>query len=323
MSQTGIRTFRPRRVQSHRGVTAGLRFRLALLSALIAAAVAIMPASASAKVPYAQWYWTMIVAHANPSVLILGTNAGIYRSTDGGATWQPIGPKNVNTTSLVESGGTMFAAGVSEASANATPVSKIGDVYVVPSGPSVLFSSTNNGSTWRAIHPSGLPDVPVQALAVDPTDSQILYAVLKTGSIYRSTDDARSFAVLSSKIGGTPWALAITQGSHLVAGNMTNGNFVSSNATSWQSTEFTDPDGTHMVMEYAVSPTNLTRVLMTSYGIVMSSDGGKTWHVVLKSKVMFGPVAYSPTKPSLAYAIGFDGSLWRSDNGGTTWTKVS
>jgi photosystem II stability/assembly factor-like uncharacterized protein len=323
MSKSVVLEVCARDAQSGRGARIGFRSRLALLAALIGAAVAIMPAAASAKVPYAQWYWTMVVARSNPSVLILGTNSGLYRSSDGGGTWQPIGPKDVNTSSLVESGGTMFAAGVSEASANAVPVSKIGDVYLVPSGPSVLVSSSDDGSTWKVIHPSGLPAVPVQALAVDPANSQILYAVLKTGSIYRSTDDARSFAAVSSKIGGTPWALAITQGSNLVAGNMTNGNFVSPNATSWHGTGFTDPDGSHMVMEYAVSPTDLTKVLMTSYGIVMSSDGGKTWHVVLKSKVMFGPVAYSPTKPSLAYAIGFDGSLWRSGNGGTTWTKVS
>jgi photosystem II stability/assembly factor-like uncharacterized protein len=296
---------------------------LAVLVAVVGAVVAVLPAAASAKVPYAQWYWTMVVARSNPSVLILGTNSGLYRSSDGGGTWKPIGPKDVNTSSLVQSGGMLFAAGVSEASADAAPVSRIGAVYLVPSGPSVFVSSADNGSTWKVIHPSGLPAVPVQALAVDPTDSRVLYAVTKTGSIYRSTDDARSFAAVSSKIGGTPWALAITQGSHLVAGNMTNGNFVSSNATSWQDTGFTDPDGSHMVMEYAVSPTELTRVLMTSFGIVMSSDGGKTWHVVLKSKVMFGPVAYSPTKPSIAYAIGFDGSLWRSDNGGNSWTKVS
>ena len=76
-------------------------------------------------------------------------------------------------------------------------------------------------------------------------------------------------------------------------------------------------------MEYAVQPTDLTRVLMTSLGVQMSTDGGKTWHVALKSDVMFGPVAWAPTESDVAYAVGFDRSVWRSDDGGKTWTEVS
>ena len=78
-----------------------------------------------------------------------------------------------------------------------------------------------------------------------------------------------------------------------------------------------------MVMEYAVQPTDSTRVLMTAYGVEMSTDSGKTWHVALKSNVMFGPVAWAPTKSDVAYAVGFDRSLWRSDDGGKSWTKVA
>ena len=79
-----------------------------------------------------------------------------------------------------------------------------------------------------------------------------------------------------------------------------------------------------MVMEYAVQPSDSTRVLMTGIGVEMSTDSGKTWHVALKSNVMFGPVAWAPTRSDVAYAIGVDDhSLWRSDNGGKSWTKVS
>jgi photosystem II stability/assembly factor-like uncharacterized protein len=62
---------------------------------------------------------------------------------------------------------------------------------------------------------------------------------------------------------------------------------------------------------------------MTSRGVEESTDGGKTWHVKLKSDVMFGPVSWAPTTPDVAYAVGFDQSLWRSDDGGESWKKVS
>jgi photosystem II stability/assembly factor-like uncharacterized protein len=91
----------------------------------------------------------------------------------------------------------------------------------------------------------------------------------------------------------------------------------------WQKTPFVDSRGGKMVMEYAVQPTDTAHVLMTSVGIESSSDGGKTWHLALKSNVMFGPVAWAPSASDVAYAIGFDRSFWRSGDGGKTWAKVS
>jgi hypothetical protein len=43
---------------------------------------------------------------------------------------------------------------------------------------------------------------------------------------------------------------------------------------------------------------------------------------VLKSKIMFGPVAWAPGTAAIAYAVGWDRSVWRSDDGGNTWTHV-
>ena len=69
-------------------------------------------------------------------------------------------------------------------------------------------------------------------------------------------------------------------------------------------------------MEYAVDPADPTHVVMTSYGIVGSTDSGQSWHVVLHSKVMFGPIAFASGISGVAYAVGFDGSLWKSSDQG-------
>jgi hypothetical protein len=37
---------------------------------------------------------------------------------------------------------------------------------------------------------------------------------------------------------------------------------------------------------------------------------------------MFGPVAFSPSNPELAFAVDFSQHLWRSTNGGTSWSEV-
>ena len=273
----------------------------------------------AAPVPYAPWYWTMIVSPSDPKVLVLGTSNGLYRSSDGAKTWHPVGPRGVNMTSLAVSGNSMFAGGVP----GPNPVIRKGTGRTAPDGPAVLTISADDGKTWKILHPSGLPNVTLQALASDPAKTGDIYALLNSGKLYRSSDGARSFELVSPKIGAPPWALAVTQNGHLVAGDMDSGGFTSVNGKTWQKTPFTDSAGGKMVMEYAAQPSDPSHVVMTSVGILKSTDGGTTWHLALKSKLMFGPVAWAPSASQVAYAIGFDRSFWRSADGGNTWTKVS
>lgn len=275
--------------------------------------------TAAAPVPYAPWYWTMTVSPSDPNVLVLATSNGLFRSTDAAKTWRQVGPGGVNMTSLVVSGSRIFAGGVP----GPNPVIRKGAGRTAPDGPGVLVGSTDGGKTWPIIHPKGLPNLTIQALAVDPAHTNVLYALLNDGKLYRSTDKARSFAVVSPKIGAPPWALAVTDDGHFVAGDMDRGGFMSTNGKTWQRTPFTDSTGGKMVMEYAVQPTDASRVLMTSNGILISTDGGKSWELALKSKLMFGPVAWAPSAVDVAYAVGFDRSFWRSGDAGKTWAKVS
>ena len=281
-------------------------------------AVAVGGASTTG-VPYVPWYWTMAVSPYDPNVLLLGTSSGIYRSADAGKTWQATGPKNVDATSLVQAGTSIYMGGVS-AKPTAASVIRKGAGRVVSDGAPVVAVSTDSGKSWQVLHPSGLPSVAVQAMAADPASSTTLYALLNNGALYRSADSAKSFQLVSAKFGVAPWALAIAGGHLALAGDMDRGPYASANGTSWKSTPFKDTSGGHMVMEYAVQPADSKRVIMTSRGIDISTDGGKTWHLALNSSVMFGPVAWARGK--VAYAVGFDGSLWRSVDAGTSWKKV-
>ena len=311
-----------------RVVGSGRARALAAVAAFVAAFAAIGAVSkstttasgitAATAVPYAPWYWTMAVSATDPNVVLVGTNNGVLRSSDGAKTWKPTGPQGVNTTSLVQAGNSIFMGGVP----GPNPVIRKGAGRTAPDGSGVLAESTDGGKTFKLLHPKGLPSVTVQALAADPAKSRTLYALLNDGRLYRSSDGARSFQLVA-KVGISPWALAVTQGGRLVGGDMDRGGFASTNGKSWQRTPFTDSNGGRMVMEYAVNPSNANEVLMTSVGIERSSDGGTTWHLALKSKVMFGPVAWGPEKSKIAYAIGFDRSFWRSDDGGRTWRQVS
>jgi photosystem II stability/assembly factor-like uncharacterized protein len=273
--------------------------------------------------PFLTWYWSLTVSPSDPNVLLLGTSDGLYRSEDGGKTWRQTGGKGVVLTSLARSGNTIFAGGVPAPTGVSPGWIRKGAVRVAPDGATVLEASTDDGQTWQELHPHGLPNVSVQALAVDPKNSASLYALLNTGRLYRSNDGARSFRLVSATLGVPPWAFAIMPNHHFLAGDMDSGSYVSTSGKAWRPAPFTDALGGKMVMEYAVQPTDSARVLMTSRGVEMSTDGGRTWHRTLKSDVMFGPVAWVPTKPNVAYVLGFDRSLWRTLDGGKSWAKIA
>ena len=280
------------------------------------------------------WYWTMVVAPSSTDQLVVGTNDGMFCSADGGKLWQAVGPTGVNATSLVDVGHTILMGGARISSPDASAISEVDGNRVATNGATVLAISSDGGVTWQTLSPPGLPKTTaIQALAVDPADSQNLEALLNTGALYRSLNGGKSFELIRAKLGTAPWALAITSAGSSVAGDMNTGSYVagsmssgssvSPNAASWQRTAFKDAEGGRMVMEYAVDPNDVARIAMTAYGIVLSTDAGKTWHPALKSKVMFGPIAYAPGSSGIAYAIGFDGSVWHSTNAGVSWAQVT
>jgi photosystem II stability/assembly factor-like uncharacterized protein len=284
-----------------------------------AASVAAGGGATGQKLPYVPWYWTMIVSQDDPNMLVLGTSKGLYRSTNAGKSWSAVGPKGIHMTSLAQADDTLVAGGVRTSSPN--PIVNKGAGRTAPDGPGVIAVSTDTGKTWKVLKPRGLPATSVQSLATDPKDGRTLYALLNDGKLYRSTDEAASFALVTPKLGISPWAIAVSNDGRFVSGDMDAGSHISSNAKAWTKTPFTDSNGGRMVMEYAVQPGNSKRILMSSDGIMVSNDGGRTWKLAMKSTVMFGPIAFAPSAPDTAYAVGFDDSLWRTDDSGKTWKK--
>src|SRR5216683_994198 len=122
---------------------------------------------------------------------------GIFRSSDGGQTWQKLIYKNENTggsdVEIDPSNPDVVYASLWEAREGPWE-----DNNVFQGTAGGLFKSTDGGNTWHALT-KGLPsDLSQIYVAIAPSDAHRLYATLATGAgtlgVYRSEDSGESWA---------------------------------------------------------------------------------------------------------------------------------
>ena len=240
-------------------------------------------------------YHSLLVSPSDPMRIRLGTHQGIFRSSDGGKTWQADALAGKDAMNLARPRGqTVWMA-----------------------GHNVFEKSEDGGRSWQSVEPASLPSLDIHGFAVDPRYPDHLYAAVAGEGLYRSTDGGVTFSRLSD-VGGAVMALAITRNGEILAGDMQRGLLAS-------------PDGgrtwrdvlTAQLMGIAINPAKPNLILATGPGILRSTDGGRTWTQVLELADGAGPVAWSPSRPNTAYVVGFDRTLYRTEDAGASWTAVS
>jgi len=135
-----------------------------------------------------------------------GGDRGLYKSTDGGATWKAILTISENT-------------GVSEVHFDprdpdvlyASAYQRRRHVFtLINGGPeSAIYKSTDAGATWRKVE-SGLPGVDKGriGLAVSPANPDVIYAIVEAaldkGGVFRSTDRGETWEKRSDYVSQSP-----------------------------------------------------------------------------------------------------------------------
>jgi hypothetical protein len=229
----------------------------------------------------------MLVNPSNPLNMLISTNGGIFRTTDG---W---------TTKTQPLSGVIFK-----------------DMEFKPGDPNTLYAagttywrSLDNGATWTDLtSSSGLPTSGVSriALGVTTANSSYVYALIGKSSnqsfmgMYRSTDNGATFTSRST----TPNILGyLVDGSDLTAGQA-----------------FFD-------LSIAVSPTNAELVTTGGVNHWQSADGGSTWtnKSVWNAGVIHADVHelnYLPGSSTTLFSCN-DGGIFKSTDNGTNWTDLS
>ena len=219
-----------------------------------------------------------------------GPNAerGLFRSRDGGKSWQRILSRNDdNDTGAVDFAfepGNPRVVYAALWQTRRTPWS----VYPPSNGPgSGLFKSTDGGDTWAEIRGHGFPEHPGRiGIAVAPTEPQRVYAIVDApeGGMYRSDD------------GGANWRRT------------------SSDARVWSRGWYFG--------EIAVEPDNADVVYSMNVNLFRSDDGGKVF-VPIKGAPGgddYHALWIDPQQPARRI-LGVDQGAVVSVNGGRTWSS--
>jgi photosystem II stability/assembly factor-like uncharacterized protein len=248
-----------------------------------------------------------------PNVFYVGqVNGGVWKTNDYGRTWQPIFDDQPSQS--------VGAIAVAPSDSNIVYVAS-GEGLHRPdlSVGNGIYKSTDAGKTWQHLGLREGQQIP--ALAVDPRDPNRLFAAVmghpygasEERGIYRSTD------------GGATWKKvfykdANTGGSH-VAIDPQHPDTVY--ASMWESRLGPWEDG--------------NQYEGTHGGLFKSTDGGETWKQLkngLPDNVVQIYVAIAPSNPNriyatlstsreASYASGAGLGVYRSDDAGESWTKIT
>jgi len=297
--------------------------------------------------PYGGQINTIVVNPTNPNIVFAGAGNGLFRSTDGGETWfnkldAVIGAiafdmSNPNIVYAAygqlhksfDGGESWFVSGVDFGEVHAITFDPLDATKLYIGCYYGLYKSTPLGFAKVESFPA---DKQVSAIAIDPDDSNVIYAGTQptdsqSAEIYKSTDAGTTWSLVLSNIEFDDyWVTSIfvhPQDSHIIyAGTAQSGLLKSGDGgQSWQ--QILHPDLNPIMQDnganVVISPDSDT-LYVCSYGLYLSTDAGTNWAAVSEfTEKWVNEIAISPSEPSIMYVATNQDGVYKSTDGGGNW----
>ena len=230
----------------------------------------------------------------------------LYRTTDGGISWQRIasqGPRPSFTSLSIDadSPGTIVA----------TDANNPG-----------IYTSKDGGTSWSVVT---LPLRAVDGLRLMPGSRRTLYAATSSGDLFTSTDAGATWQTAgpSARLGYVPLAVD-PQNSDTLYGAGDGVVKSTDGGRSWRttSTGLVDSRVSSLVLARGSSTTLYAG---TDGGVFKTDNRGRTWQ--LEKSAAFAdawvaPLAVSSGRPGVLYAVAQGRGLFRSRDAGAHWSRV-
>ena len=244
--------------------------------------------------------YSVHVHAGDPSVVLAGTEDGVWRSTDHGATFE--------RANFPDTGKQIWSFLVD---------SRDDDRIFAGASPIGVFRSDDRGATWRKLPEVGVKehckvvfDARVMRMVQHPTRPDEIYGALEVNGVIRSSDGGETWEDCSDHL------IKLSEQEHLKSKIVSD----------------TFAEGMLDVHAITICPAKPDEVILAlRMGLFRSKDQGRTWQDMELGR--FSPTTYgrdvkiSPQDPKTLYAAlsvaaaSHDGGIYRSTDAGETWSR--
>jgi photosystem II stability/assembly factor-like uncharacterized protein len=272
----------------------------------------------------------LAVSPHNPHTVFAGSEVGLYRSDDKGATWH-----------LIDSpmdGLQIWSVAVHPANP---------DIIFAGTKPPGIFRSQDGGAHWEKLSPgiaercfAGAPKV--TNIVCDPRDSRTVWAGVEIDGVYRSRDGGDTWThlpplgndMLNQDVHGLAISLGLPAKIHVTT---PDGIWTSTDeGESWivhGFPRFYEKDRISYCRGVALKPDDPDVIFVGNGDFIpgktgavqRSIDGGKTWEAVplpVEPNSTIYWFATHPADPNIIVANSLHGYVYISHDGGDSWQKV-
>ncbi|MEM8960425.1 MAG: glycosyl hydrolase, partial [Acidobacteriota bacterium] len=269
---------------------------------------------------------------------------GIYRSRDGGQSWENLGLENSEHIGSIV---------VHPEDSNVVWVAAQGPLWS-PGGDRGVFKTTDGGETWNKVLGGETPDeesyTGANEVVIDPANPDVLYAALHhkfrdvaalinagpESAIYKSVDGGENWRKLSNGLPGEDMGkigLAVSpHNSDVVYATIElaarEGGFYRSTdaGESWEKRNdyISGGTGPHYYQEIFADPHRFDRVYQMDARMRVTNDGGLNFEVLEGDfkHVDNHALGFDPDDPDYLL-VGCDGGLYETFDNGDTWKYVA